>query len=281
MRPLLGRAHSSNTVRRSLWIKIPVLLGATTAWVRLEGPLALAVTAAIVLGGVALLLAIVLHPNSSLWAKTLWRAPRDTNAVALTFDDGPDPSATPAIVKILADRGIRAAFFVVGERARAHPEIVAQLHEAGHLVCNHTDTHTVRFHFGLWGAVRRELRACNEAIAAVIGREPAFFRSPQGHKNPALCDVLREMGMTAIGWQVRGLDSVFGDADAIVRRVVRGARAGGVIALHDGTGYGGRSDRTPTIEALPHIIDGLRARGLTFRRLDELLELEPYRPVET
>src|SRR5690606_7328448 len=215
----------TSTVRRSLWIKIPTLLAAAMAFYWLDGALALGVAAAVVLAGVGLLLAVVLHPNAGLWAKPLWRAPRDTNAVALTFDDGPDPSATPAIAKILAEHGVRAAFFVIGERARAHPELVAQLHEAGHLVCNHTDTHTMRFHFGLWGAFRRELRACNEAIAAVIGRQPTLFRSPQGHKNPALCDVLREMRMTPIGWQVRGLDAVGGDASAIVRRVLSGARA--------------------------------------------------------
>lgn len=262
---------------RSLWIKIPALVLAAAALFGLEGTLGVAVCAGILAASSAVLLATVLHPNSSLWAKTLWRAPQPTNAVALTFDDGPDPKATLQIARILKEHQVPAAFFVVGERARKHPELVAKIDEAGHLVCNHTDTHTLRFHFSLWGTFRRELRACSEAIASVIGKHPTLFRAPQGHKNPALGDVLGELDMTAVGWQVRGLDSVGGDARAIERRVVQGAQPGGVIMLHDGTGYGGRLDRSATIEALPRIIDGLRAKGLRFARLDELLELEPYR----
>lgn len=234
---------------------------------------------AILFVGSALLLAVVFHPNARLWAPTLWRAPRDTTHVALSFDDGPDPASTPEILRILAEHDVRAAFFVVGERARAHPEMVQALHRAGHIVCNHSDTHANSFHFRLWEPVRRELRACNETIAALIGQEPTLFRSPQGIKNPALGDVLREMDLTAVGWQVRGLDSLGGDASTVERRVVRGARPGGVIMLHDGGGFGGSSDRSATIEALPRIIDGLRARGLEFARLDELLEVAPYRSV--
>jgi len=262
---------------RSLWIKVPTVVLALAAFWWLDGMLAIVTSVGIFLAGSALLMALVLHPNASAWAKTVWRSRKDTDAVALTFDDGPDPASTLAIADILADRGVRAAFFVVGDRVKAHPEIVRALHEAGHLVCNHTQTHSVSFHFSLWGRARRELRACNRAIASLIGKEPTLFRSPQGIKNPALGDVLGELDMTAVGWDVRGLDSMSDDAAAIERRIVPRARPGGVIMLHDGTGLGGRDDRRATLEALPRIIDGLRARGFRFVRLDELLEVDPYR----
>ena len=262
---------------RSLWIKIPTLVAAVAAFWWLDGVAAIVAPILIVLAGTAALLWFVLDPNASVWTPTVWRAPGDSNAVALTFDDGPDPATTPEVLRVLDENGVRAAFFVVGEAAREHPEYLAQIHEAGHLLCNHTDSHGLDFHFRLWGPVRRELRACNEAIAAVIRKEPTFFRSPQGHKNPALCDVLSEMDLLAVGWQVRGLDSVSADSDAIARRVLRQLRPGGVIQLHDGAGYGGRADRKPTVEALPAIIEGVRARGLRFARLDELVGREPYR----
>ena len=268
--------HPRGVVLRSLWIKIPTLALAVAAFVALDGWLAYLAAFGILGLGVALIMALVVHPNSSAWTKTLWRAPHGTNAVALTFDDGPDPRSTPAILEVLEAKGLRAAFFVVGERVRQHPELVARLHEAGHLVCNHTDSHEMLFHFRLWGPARRELRACGDAIASVIGRRPAFFRSPQGLKNPALGDVVSGEGLTAIGWQVRGLDAMGADADTIAKRITRGARPGGIIMLHDGGGFGGREDRTPTIEALPRIIDELTERGLSFRRLDELIEREPY-----
>lgn len=264
---------------RSLWIKIPTVVGAVAAAWWLDGVAAVVVPVLIGLAGTAALLRFVLHPNASVWTKTVWRAPGDSDAVALTFDDGPDPSLTPEILRVLDEHGVRAAFFVVGEAAREHPEYLARIHEAGHLVCNHTDTHGMDFHFRLWGPIRRELRACNDAIAAVIRKQPTFFRAPQGHKNPALCDVLNQMDMTAVGWQVRGLDSITADARIVADRILRGVEPGGVIQLHDGSGYGGRAQRRATVEALPAIIDGVRERGLRFARLDELVGQEPYRPV--
>ena len=263
---------------RSLWIKLPTIVAAIAAFVALEGPLAWVAAAGTMTLGISVLMLLVMHPNSSAWVETLWRAPRAaaSDAVALTFDDGPDPRSTPAILDTLSSQELRAAFFVVGERARAHPELIARIHEEGHLVCNHTDSHEMLFHFRLWGPAQRELRACEDTIAEVVGVRPAFFRSPQGAKNPALGDVIRAEGLTAVGWQVRGFDAMGADADTIATRVTKGARPGGVIMLHDGGGFGGSEDRTPTAEALPEIIERLRNRGLRFRRLDELLEREAY-----
>lgn len=261
---------------KSLWIKVPTLVLAGLAFWAIGGWVGALVATCVFFMGTAILLAIVFHPNASWWAPTLWRGSgKDT--VALTFDDGPDPESTLEIARILAEQDIRAAFFVVGERVEKHPDVLAKLHADGHLVCNHTQTHAMTFHFSLWDTARRELRACNDAIKSAIGLEPALFRSPQGFKNPALGDVIGELDMKAIGWQVRGLDSMRGDADAITERIVKGAEPGGVIMLHDGSGYGGRVDRSGTIAALPRIIEGLRARGLSFSRLDELLDVEPYR----
>jgi len=262
---------------RSLWIKVPTVALALAAAVTLEGAWAVAVPVVIVVLGTAVLAGVVFHPNSSAWTPTFHRAPGDSDAVALTFDDGPDPKATPHIARVLAEKEVPAAFFVVGERVRANHALLAKLHDDGHLVCNHSETHGPTFHFSLWGRFRRELRACNEAIATVIGKEPTLFRSPQGVKNPALGDVIGELGMTAVGWQVRGFDAFGGDPEKVAKRVLEGARPGGVILLHDGTGLGGSDDRSATIEALPMIIDGLRERGMRFVRLDELLEVEPYR----
>ncbi|MBP9893012.1 MAG: polysaccharide deacetylase family protein, partial [Planctomycetes bacterium] len=97
-----------------------------------------------------------------------------------------------------------------------------------------------------------------------------------GFKNPALGDVLAEQGLECIGWQVRGFDAVGGTPEVIARRIVLKARAGGVLLLHDGAGLQGTSDRSATLAALPMIIEGLRARGFEFKRLDELLELPAY-----
>jgi peptidoglycan/xylan/chitin deacetylase (PgdA/CDA1 family) len=83
--------------------------------------------------------------------------------------------------------------------------------------------------------------------------------------------------MTAIGWQVRGLDAVDENAERIVRRIVKGVTAGGIVAMHDGRGLGGTRSREPTLEALPRVIDGIRASGLEFARVDVLLGVHGYR----
>ena len=260
---------------KSLAIKVPGLLAAIAIVAFGHGIGAWLCALATLVACVVLLAFIVFDVNSSFWAQTLWRADSSARSVALTFDDGPDPEYTPRVLAILHAKKVAAAFFVVGESVRAHPDLVARIDADGHLVGNHTDQHGIGFHFKLWTATRREISACNTAIRTAMGREPRLFRSPQGFKNPALGDVLREMGLLAIGWQVRGLDTVEPDSKKIVRRIVSNVKPGGVIQMHDG-GLA-RKNRKATLDALPDVIDQIRAAGLEFARLDVLLQVEPYR----
>ncbi|MCC6466486.1 MAG: polysaccharide deacetylase family protein, partial [Planctomycetes bacterium] len=207
--------------------------------------------------------------NSSLWAPTRWRGPGQ--AVALTFDDGPDPAFTPRVLDILRDKQTPAAFFVVGSRVSAQPQLASRIAREGHLLGNHSHNHGLGINFSLHRRLRDELSGCNRALQLAAGVTPAFYRPPPGFKNPALGDVLRELGMVAVGWQVRAFDAVRQDAEAIIRRVLQGVRPGGVILLHDGAGLQGSAGRDATLAALPAIIDGLRAKGLRIVRLDELL----------
>jgi peptidoglycan/xylan/chitin deacetylase (PgdA/CDA1 family) len=218
----------------------------------------------------------VFNVNSSMWADTAWRAPEPVKAVALTFDDGPDPRFTPEILRVLADKKVKAAFFSVGSRVIENPDLTKQIHDAGHIIGNHSESHGMWINFSLHKRLRREIQDTNAAIRQAIGHVPRLYRAPHGFKNPALGDVLATEEMLAVGWQVRGFDAVSGNAAKIAQRVVNGASPGGVILLHDGAGLQGTDDRSATVEALPVIIDGLRARGLEIVRLDELLKLEPY-----
>ncbi len=217
----------------------------------------------------------VFNINSSLWVRTLWRG--DGESVALTFDDGPDERFTMRVLEILRQKGVEAAFFVVGARVQKNPALLQRIRAEGHLIGNHSFSHAWNINFGLWGRLRREIAACNDVIEAAAGCSPRFYRAPHGFKNPALGDVLESLGMVAVGWQIRGFDAVNRNAAAVARRIVEGARPGGVILLHDGGGLQGTEDREATLEALPVVIDGLRARGLKLVRLDDLLAIEPYR----
>ncbi len=240
-----------------------------------SAPFSFVLAGCIALFALALILWGVFDVNSPLWAPTFFRA-SGIKAVSLTFDDGPDENFTPRVLEILAREKVPATFFVVGQRARATPDLLRAMAAAGHAVGNHSDSHAWNINFALHGHLRREIISCGEAVRAAIGKTPAFYRAPFGFKNPALGDVLAERGLSCIGWQVRGFDAVGGTPEGIARRIVLKAKAGGVLLLHDGAGLQGTSDRSATLEALPMIIEGLRARGFEFKRLDELLELPAY-----
>lgn len=260
---------------KALAIKVLAVAGVFAALWFGTSPVSWIIASAIVTVALALILWGVFDVNSPLWAPTFWRA-RGVNAIALTFDDGPDEQFTPRVLEILAREKVPAAFFVVGERARSKPELLRAMDAAGHIICNHSDSHAWNINFALHARLRREITACGEAVKAAIAKRPAFYRAPFGFKNPALGDVLAEQGLECIGWQVRGFDAVGGTPEGIARRLVLKAKAGGVLLLHDGAGLQGTSDRSATLEALPMIIEGLRARGFEFKRLDELLERKPY-----
>jgi peptidoglycan/xylan/chitin deacetylase (PgdA/CDA1 family) len=262
---------------KSMLVKVPALAGAIAILLHGRGPLAWVAAGLVLALAAGLLLWPVFDVNSSIWAPTRSRAARPGRVVALTFDDGPDPDFTPRVLEILEAKQVSAAFFVVGEHVRAHPEVVERIVSAGHVIGNHSNRHGTWFHFLLWGGARRELSACDRAIRAAIGKAPRFFRSPQGFKNPALGDVLRAMDFVTVGWQVRGLDAIERDADKIVRRIVSGVSPGDVVQMHDGSTSLGLHDRSAMLRALPRIIDSVRGSGLDFIRLDRLLEIEPYR----
>ena len=141
---------------KSLLIKVPTVALIALALLFLPAPWSWLSAALVGVVGIGALMAIVVNANSSFWVETRWRAPRRTDAVALTFDDGPDPEFTPQILDMLAARGITAAFFVVGERARQHPELLVRMHAEGHVVGNHTDSHGLDFHFRLCAGRARD-----------------------------------------------------------------------------------------------------------------------------
>jgi peptidoglycan-N-acetylglucosamine deacetylase len=257
-------------------VKIGFILAAIAIVSRVEGPTGWIAAGAMLLLGVAVMLWAVFDVNSSFWTPTYWKGPPGSKQVALTFDDGPDPEYTARVLEILARSNVPAAFFVVGHRAEEHPELLTAIHQGGHILGNHSFSHEWSINFRWRKRLVDEIRRTNKVISRTIGVRPHFYRAPHGFKSPALGDALTETDMVAIGWQVRGFDAVNGDAARIAQRIVERVRDGGVILLHDGACLQGTADRSATLEALPVIIDGLRARGFTLVRLDELLGMDAY-----
>jgi peptidoglycan/xylan/chitin deacetylase (PgdA/CDA1 family) len=203
------------------------------------------------------------HRNSPLFGRVLGRLPTRERKIALTFDDGPNPIATPRILETLRAENVPATFFLVGRHVERWPAIARQIAADGHAIGNHTYSHH-KLHFSSPSFVRMDLTRSTGAITAAIGKRPRYFRAPHGYRNPWVSHIARQLGQTTIGWTLGVWDTDRPGADVIARRVRAGVRPGTILLLHDGDGYDPTGDRTQTADALPQILSDLRNSGYEF-----------------
>lgn len=220
------------------------------------------------------LLASGLLPRSRLLGANWTRLPDAAVArqqIAITFDDGPDPEVTPGVLELLEQHGVRATFFVIGERARRHPELVRACVAAGHAIENHSDTHSAGF--SLMGPRRltREIERTQHTLAALSAKAPCFFRAPAGLRSPLLDPLLQRTGLQLTSWTRRGFDTVSGDPERILHRLTRGLSAGDILLLHDGHAARTARNAPAVLEVLPRLLSVLRARQLRAVTLREAL----------
>lgn len=188
-----------------------------------------------------------------------------TPLIALTFDDGPWPAQTEAILAILEERDVPATFFMLGSQVDRMPSVARAVAGAGHAVGNHTYRHT-RLDTTTPVTADWEIRATNWAVQKAAGVCPRWLRAPGGGLDADAERYIASSGMKSALWTVDPQDWRRGrTADSIVGEVVGAVRPGAIVVLHDGGG-----DRSATIAALPVIIDRLRAAGYEFVTLDEL-----------
>jgi peptidoglycan/xylan/chitin deacetylase (PgdA/CDA1 family) len=221
---------------------------------------------------VALLAAGSLSPHLNFYLRAIRRGPADRPWVALTFDDGPDPAITPALLELLRHEGISAAFFCVGEAARHHPDLVARAAADGHLIGNHSDRHGYGWAFSSARRVFAEFAVANQTLTGILGYAPQFVRTPAGVSRPDLAEALHQLRLINVAWDVRGLEMLYRDPDRIAARIARRARNGSIILLHE-TYYGVRHLEPQQVLATAQLtITRLRERGFRFVRLDQLLK---------
>jgi peptidoglycan-N-acetylglucosamine deacetylase len=205
----------------------------------------------------------VYHRNSPVFGRPISSLSTSERAVALTFDDGPNPIATPRILDALAARGVKATFFVLGRHADRWPELVKRMSDEGHVLGNHGYHHR-KLHVHGPAYVRRDLTMGVESIERAASVRPRLFRAPHGFRNPWVSPIATSLGERTVGWSLGVWDSARPGADVIVRRTVDGSRRGSILLLHDGDGYDMAGDRTQTADAVPRIVDELRARDFVF-----------------
>jgi peptidoglycan/xylan/chitin deacetylase (PgdA/CDA1 family) len=257
-------------VLRAFAVKgVALAAGLLAAWVLPRGWVVPAIVA-IAIGMIGFLSYAIAHPSSQFFVPVVSRLLAHEPIVALTFDDGPDPVVTPQVLDVLGAHGARATFFVLGERAARHPELIRRMHREGHTVGTHTQRHRLWFHFGGPTYVRREIEDAVAVVARILPARPTLFRPPQGLRTPTFAAGWgRTRGLTCVTWSVRGLDSRATTAQAIARRVTRRLEPGAIVTLHDGTGLGGTADRAPTLAALATILAECKTRGLRCVALGE------------
>jgi len=222
--------------------------------------------------GTALTAVAVLSPGSGLLGEVVTRGDARRPRVALTWDDGPDPRVTPALLDLLAARGVRGTFFLVGERAAAHPELVRRLAAEGHEPGNHSWGHGLLTNLLSTRRLAGQL-ARTQAELARHGEPPRHYRPPFGLLSHAVAPACAATGLRPVCWSVRSWDTLRRPAADVADTVLRRVHPGAVVLLHDG----GR-DPARVLETARLILDGLDARGLQPVRLDALLAEGPSGP---
>ncbi len=206
------------------------------------------------------------HRNSPFFGPALSRLDGDRKVVALTFDDGPNPDATPRILDTLAEKGVHATFFILGSHAERWPELVRRISHDGHHVGNHGYFHR-KLHFKSPFYVNRDIRLGLRAIRRAGAPAPRWFRAPHGFRSPWTTPIALSYGERTVGWSLGVWDSDRPGVDEIVRRTIEGVTPGSIVLLHDGDGYNPDGDRMQTAAALPQIIDRLKDQGYEFATL--------------
>ena len=221
------------------------------------------------LGGAAA--GVILHglyyPNSYVFGRPITNV-AGGRTVALTFDDGPNPKATPLILDALNARNVKATFFVLGRHADRWPELVQRLVAEGHAIGNH-GWHHRKLHIRGPGYVRRDLTMGTESIERASGVRPRLFRAPHGFRSPWVSSIASSLGQRTVGWSRGVWDSAKPGVEKIVRRTVDGTRPGRIMLLHDGDGYDIDGDRSQTAAAVPAIVDQLLELRYAFVTIPE------------
>lgn len=233
--------------------------------------LALAAGQTVVLAGVGVVFVMVTGvgvalPRVRLFGPFICGGDHTRRRVALTFDDGPDARSTPALLDLLREKQVTAAFFCIGKRVAAERELAARIFREGHLLENHTYEHSNFTNFFTTARLRVELEQTQAAIQAAAGTRPKYFRPPMGLSNLMVFQVARELKLQVVGWLARGLDTQISDPERIVRRIVRQLKPGAIILLHDGNIPAERLVVTVNL-----LLVKLHEHGYEVVRLDQML----------
>ncbi|WP_410983281.1 polysaccharide deacetylase family protein [Bacillus cereus] len=195
-----------------------------------------------------------------------WEVPNNKKLIAITFDDGPDPTYTPQVLNLLRQYKAEATFFMIGFRIQRNPYLVNRVLKEGHEIGNHTMNHLYARDASnekLKTDILDEKRYLQEWV-----KGPLLFRPPGGYINDAVFATAKEAGYQIVLWSWNQDPKDWADpgTESIVKHVVTNAKSGGIVLLHDGG-----SNRSQTVAALEKILPALQKEGYRFVKVSDLL----------
>lgn len=197
----------------------------------------------------------------------IYNVKRDDKVVALSFDAAWGNEQTQKLIDILAEYNVKTTFFVVGDWVDKYPESVAALHNAGHEVMNHSNTHPHMPSLSK-SDIQKQIEDCNKKIAAITGVTPTLFRAPYGDYNNNLILTLKGMGMYTIQWNIDSLDWKELTPEQMTARIIPKVTPGSIILFHNGGKY--------TPDVLPSILSTLQNDGYKIVKVSEIIYYDNY-----
>jgi peptidoglycan/xylan/chitin deacetylase (PgdA/CDA1 family) len=175
--------------------------------------------------------------------------------VLLTFDDGPDPKTTPAVLDTLKKFDVKAIFFIIGKKVEDNPELIERIIKEGHSIGNHTYSHPPIFALMNAEKVKEELLRFDEVLMQK-GVKTNVFRPPIGYTNPIIARVVKALNLQVIGWNKRSYDTVIFNPKRLSKRLIAQSTPGSIILMHD--------NLKQTMEALPSFLESAKEKGTIF-----------------
>lgn len=208
------------------------------------------------------------YVGSNFYLQVVCAGNTNEKEIAISFDDGPLEDYTVSVLATLKQHDVKATFFCIGKRAEANKELFRKVFDEGHIIGNHSYSHSPVF--DLFGSKKMaaDLQQMNEVARQVLGKELKWFRPPYGVTNPNVKRAVKNGGFTAIGWNIRSLDTTIDHKEKLLRKVMKKVRPGAIILFHDTC--------KSTSDMLGEFIEKVKASGYKIVPMDKLLNLTPY-----
>lgn len=206
--------------------------------------------------------------SSNYHVKTFCNNPLEKEKkIALTFDDGPS-EFTLEVLELLKKHNAKATFFCIGKNIEKHPEVLQKVIDEGHLVGNHSYSHSKFFDFYTEPTIRQELQKTDALLEKFTSKKINFFRPPYGVTTPSIGRALKSTGHKTIGWNIRSLDGGTTNVELILNRIIKRVSPGGIVLLHD-TG-------SHSVLVLEQFLQFLQQNNYEVVSIEELLNLNAY-----